>query len=159
MNILFTAGGRRVELIEIFQQEFKDNQIFVADIINSAPALYLGEERFVIPKMSDSDALERILEICQDKNINAIIPLIDPELEFYAQNIDEFLKRNIRIVISESTTVMMTRNKWETYEFFRRNDIPTPTTYLNIEKVKDFPVISKPIKGSASRNVQIIYNP
>lgn len=158
MNILFSAGGRRVEIIEIFIKELPNDKIFVADIVNSAPSLYIADEHFIIPKFTDKNCLKKVLNICENNNIDIIIPLIDPEVDFYSENYNTFLRKNVCLMLSGKNTVAIARNKWNTFNYFKDNDIPVADTFINKNDVSDFPVIAKPVHGSAGKGIFYVDN-
>ena len=156
MNILFTAGGRRVEIIEIFKKELPQDKILVADVVNTAPALYAGDAHFIIPKFQEDHCLEAMLAICQENHVDAVIPLIDPEVRFYAKNINQFLAKKIKVMISNPDAINVATNKWYSYQFFKEHDIPTPLTFMDKKDVQSYPVMVKPISGSASQSIFVI---
>ena len=153
MNILFTAGGRRVEIIQIFKKELLQDKIYVADISGTAPALYCGDEALVIPKFSHPQSLDVILDVCRKKHINVIIPLTDYEIDFYTQKEEIFTKNGVRVLLSGPCIVEIARDKWKTYLFFKENGIPVLDTFLRREDITNFPVAAKPKTGSAGIGV------
>ena len=158
MNFLFTASGRRVEIIEIFKKELCNDRIFTADIEKTAPALYIGRNSFLVPPLKDPQCLIKLISICRKNEINVIVPLIDPELDFYSKHLNTFLKNNIKILISRPDVISLGRYKYKTYHFLCENNIPTAITYRHKTEIKNFPVIAKPIAGSSSKGILLINN-
>jgi len=158
MNILFTAGGRRVEIIQIFKRELPKDKIYVADISGTAPALYCGDEAFLIPKFNEVHCLEVILRKCQEKKIDVIIPLTDFEIDFYTGKEGIFSKNNVRILLSGPAIVEIGRDKYKTFLFLKEHGIPVVDTFIRKEDVKIFPAIAKPKKGSAGLGLFSIAN-
>jgi len=158
MKILFTSPGRRVELIKIFKSVFPDYNLYGGDYDSTSPANYFLEKIFKLPYQIDDDYAIKILEICRKEKIDIVIPLIDPELNFFASKRKYFFDIGTFIMISSPQVIDICMNKWKTYQFFKKNNILCPKTWLgsnfNRGEFKK-PIIIKPCKGSASKNIFI----
>ena len=158
MKILFTSPGRRVELIKIFKSVFPDSDLYGGDYGPTSPANYFLEKVFKLPYQIDDIYTKKILEICRKEKIDIVIPLIDPELNFFARKRKYFFDIGTFIMISSPQVIDICMNKWKTYQFFKKNNILCPKTWLgssfNRGEFKE-PVIIKPCKGSASKNIFI----
>lgn len=153
MNILFTAAGRRVEIIEIFKKELPKDKVFAADVDNTAPGLYATQDAFIVPRFSEPACLQAILKLCKKHHIDVIIPLIDPEIDFYAAHAKAFLESGVRILLSDQSVVDIARDKWKTFLFFQRHSIPAIETFERKQQLKSLPAIAKPRTGSAGQGV------
>lgn len=161
MNLMILSPGRRVEVVNYFKKEFNNKgfKVYTLDMSPYAPALYEGDEGFVIEKnFNDLDSyINNIIEICVSKNVGAIITLIDPELVLLAKNKDKFLKNNIIPIVSNLDTIMYTFDK---YDFSKKlkdivNVIPTYKSYNDIKiaienNEVEFPIFAKVRDGSGS---------
>ena len=79
MNILFCSAGRRVELLKNFRKSMDSNdRIIAADLSNLAPALYVADAFYLVPRIDDPSYLDRITDICVKEKIDAVTTLIDP---------------------------------------------------------------------------------
>ena len=158
MKILFTSPGRRVELIKIFKSVFSDSNLYGGDYDPTSPANYFLEKVFKLPVQIDDNYAKKILEICRKDKIDIVVPLIDPELNFFARKRKYFFDIGTFIMISSPQVIDICMNKWKTYQFFKKNNILCPKTWLgssfNRGEFKE-PVIIKPCKGSASKNIFI----
>ena len=158
MKILFTSPGRRVELIKIFKSVFSDSNLYGGDYDPTSPANYFLEKVFKLPYQIDDNYAKKILEICRKEKIDIVVPLIDPELNFFARKRKCFFDIGTFIMISSPQVIDICMNKWKTYQFFKKNNILCPKTWLgssfNRGEFKE-PVITKPCKGSASKNIFI----
>ena len=93
MNILFCSAGRRVELLKDFRKSMdRDDRIIAADLSNLAPALYVADDYYLVPRIDDANYLDTILDICCREKINAVTTLIDPKSK-YLQKIVLVLKK------------------------------------------------------------------
>ena len=59
-------------------------KIVAVDVSPTAPALFMADENFLVPRIDDPTYFDKILEICQKCEIKAITTLIDPEIELLA---------------------------------------------------------------------------
>ena len=67
MNILLTSVGRRVELLKAFRYSMKRaniaGKIIATDLQKSAPAFFVADAAELVPKIGDSDYVEKLLDI------------------------------------------------------------------------------------------------
>ena len=164
MNLMILSPGRRVEVVQYFKKELHktDGKVFTLDMSPYSPALYEGDEAFVIKKdFNNLDSyIDNIIDICVKNNINSIITLIDPELVLLAQNRKKFLDNNIFVILSDLDEILFTFDK---YKFAKElkdkiNVIPTYNEYSEIRKALDnneveFPIFAKIRDGSGSAGI------
>ena len=63
MNILFCSAGRRVELLKDFRKSLNaDDRIVAADLSNIAPALYVADAHYLVPRIDSPDYIEKIVD-------------------------------------------------------------------------------------------------
>jgi len=162
INILILSCGTRNKIVQYFKKELNGKgAVMATDCSKLAPALYDADRYFVVPRMDSEGYLEVVLSICKENKIKAIISLIDPELSLLAKHKDAFLNIGVLPIISEYDEVEMCFDKYKMYNFLHKNGFKTPRSYTKKEKFNDdlekkiiqFPVFVKPIKGSASLNI------
>lgn len=69
------------------------------------------------------------------------------------------LERATPTVLNNSQSYRISRNKWLSYEFFRKNEIPTPKTHLlPTAQVSEFPCIVKELESSKGEGVFLVRN-
>lgn len=167
INILILSCGTRNKIIQYFKKELKNKGIVVAtDCSYLAPALYDADKHYIVPKIIDEDYLNVILSICKKNNIKAVLSLIDPELSLLAKHKQDFLDIGAIPIISDYKIVEMCFNKYELYKFLIQNGFKTARSYIDKEVFyKDikaglinYPVFVKPVKGSASININKVYS-
>lgn len=160
-NILITSAGQRVALVKDFQETLKrffpDGKVYTTDMNpRLAPAAYLSDGCFDVPRCTSEDYIESLLTICLGNNIGLIVPTIDTELAILAANKEVFLKQGVVASVSDYDFVMMCRDKRNTGVFFEKHDIRVPRT---IDKYHPtFPLFAKPYDGSLSTNLHYIKN-
>ena len=167
MNILILSAGTRNKIVQYFKKELNGKGLVVAtDCSKLAPAIYEADKYYIVPRIDDKDYLNCILDICIKEKINGLISLIDPELSLISENIVKFKEIGVTPIISEHRNVEMCFIKYKMYQFLVENGIRTAKTYIDKnEFYKDlekenmkFPVFVKPIEGSASININKVYN-
>ena len=167
MRILLTSVGRRGYLVKFFKETLANNdQIWGADNSKYAPAFHYCDNAFLLPKVTDTDYVDSLINFCKKNKIDMVIPLVDPELEVLAAQRQRFYDENIMVVISHPKTIEIAFDKYLTYKFGKENGINVPITVLSVEealklidegKLK-WPVAVKHRKGSASMNITYCQN-
>lgn len=159
MNILFCSAGRRVELLKDFRKSMdKDDRIIAADLSNLAPALYVADTYYLVPRIDDPAYLDRILDICRKEKINAVTTLIDPEIELLAKNRARFEEIGVEVLAPYTETAELCFDKFKMYQYLTAHGVPTTETWGDyasaMEAVESgslvFPVFVKPRTGSGS---------
>ena len=85
MNYLMLSVGRRSELLKDFKMSMEPGSKLVAtDLSPYAPALYMADKQYLVPRIDDPAYMDVILDICEKEEINAVTTFIDPEIEILA---------------------------------------------------------------------------
>ena len=142
MNILFLNCGRRVELIQAFKASGLYGTIFGSDIDHHAPALSFVDH--VLDVSLDYSTLE---SVCSKKNIDLVIPTIDPDLM-------RLRSSKAPVLISGDECIIICNNKMVTKAKAAELGIPVPET--RDPETCDLPYFKKPISGSAGEGVRVI---
>lgn len=128
MNVLISSAGRRVELVQLFQEaQGRAHRVFVCDSDTSASAacVYAGEgASFEVPPVSDYTAFkEAVIEQINHLDIKLVIPTIDPELSVWSRIKEEeeaFLREcNVHILVSSYGTLQLCYDKLMMQQFLR----------------------------------------
>lgn len=160
-NILITSAGQRVALVRGFQETLKrffpDGKVYTTDMNPKlAPAAYVSDGCFEVPRCTSEDYIESLLTICLGNDIGLIVPTIDTELAILSANKEIFANQGIFVSVSDYDFVMMCRDKRNTGEFFEKHGIRVPKL---IDKYHpSFPMFAKPYDGSLSTNLHYIKN-
>lgn len=161
-NILILSCGTRSKIVQYFKEELKGiGSVIATDCSALAPALYEADEYFIVPTVEEEGYLEEILSICKQKNIKAILSLIDPELSLLAAHKQDFLNIGTMPIISDPETIELCFDKYKMFNFLTHKKIRTIKSYIDKEQFYsdvengfiDYPVFVKPVKGSASINI------
>lgn len=164
INILILSCGSRNKIIQYFKKELEGKgKVIATDCSELAPALYDADKYYIVPRINEEGYLDTILDICKNNNVKAVLSLIDPELSLLAENKEIFLQNGIIPIISDFEVVEMCFDKYKMYQFLVANGFNTPKSYIDKEKfyqdveagIISYPVFVKPVKGSASININI----
>ncbi len=162
MNILILSAGTRNKVVQYFKKELSGSGTVVAtDCSRLAPAIYDADKYYIVPPMVQDGYLDVILDICEKEKIDAVLTLIDPEISLLAENADKFKALGTTPIVSDYDKVEMCFDKFKMYEFLTNNGFKTAKSYVDKESFYadldagkiTFPVFVKPVKGSASINI------
>lgn len=160
-NILITSAGKRVALTRYFKETltkvFPDAKVFTTDMNpEMAPAGYVSDGCFKVPRVTDCSYQEILLNICEENGVGMIIATIDTELLLLADLKSNFATKGIHVMVSDRKFVEMCRDKRNTGAFFENHGIRVPNSVDKHHPV--FPLFAKPYDGSLSTNLHYIKN-
>lgn len=166
-NILLLSVGTRNKVVQYFMENKSINDsVICTDMSIYAPALYEGDRFYITPHLKNDNYLEEIINICEKEKVSAIISLIDPELEVLSENQNIFSERGIKLLQSSIDVIKTSFDKFLFYKKLTRNNFKTQKSYFELKNIlKDlsnkqlkFPLFVKPNKGSASLNINKVYD-
>ena len=158
-NILCCNVGRRGRLMIDFRKSLNGvGQVIATDNWSVAPAIFLADNYYLVPKISDPNYIDTVLQICKQESIKAVFTFIDPEIEVLAANKDRFTENGILLMCPSKQSAHLCFDKYEMYKYLTKNGVETVQTYADYEsfyvsyqngEIK-FPVFIKPRTGSGS---------
>jgi carbamoyl-phosphate synthase large subunit len=159
INVLFTSGGRRVELLRAFRHAYREaglaGRLLATDIDPLAPALHEADAGFLVPPLADPDYIPTIARLCREEGVKLVFPLIDPDIPVLAHARAEIEASGARLAAVPAEAADLTRDKWETFRWLEAHKVPTPRTWLGQDLPKaglSLPVFIKPRFGSAGKH-------
>ncbi len=166
LNILFTSAGRRVALIQNFKESLArlgiSGRIVTTDLKKNAPASFIADAPELVPRVTDSNYISIIKDICKKYQIKLLVPLIDTELNIISLHQQDFEALDVTVLVSSYETNKICFDKRNTYNFFKTVGIPTPKILAPEEILADsgakYPFLLKPANGSSSIGVTRIRN-
>ena len=159
MNILILSCGTRNKIVQYFKKSVGDNgKIIATDMSSIAPAIYEADKYYIVPRITDSNYINVILDICKREEVSAILSLIDPELSLLAKHIIDFKKIGVTVIGSSYDLCEISLDKMQMNNWLIQNKINTAKSYNDKNEFYNdlergeisFPVFVKPIRGSAS---------
>jgi carbamoyl-phosphate synthase large subunit len=105
-------------------------KLTVADADTDAVGKYLHKDFVCIPKGDDPRFAEEILELCLQKKIQIILPLVTKELFSFAYHKKRFEDQGIRVLVSSEQAIETANNKSASYTFLKEKGIPVPEFFV-----------------------------
>jgi carbamoyl-phosphate synthase large subunit len=157
VNILFMSVGRRVELVRAFRDAYERlrlaGRIIAMDIDPLAPGLRVADIPLIVPRLDDPAFAPRLIEACREHQVSLVFPLIDPDIPVLGRLAPDLAAIGAHAATISSEHVATVSDKWQTYQFFNRLQLPTPKSWLpgDVDPERlEYPVFVKPRFGSAS---------
>lgn len=160
-NILVTGTGAIIGygIIESLRKSSFDVHVVAIDIYDYAYGQYLADKFYQGLPANDDEFIDFINEIVDKENIDLIIPGIEQDL--YKLHAFQTLI-NCPIVLNSDLSIILSKSKLKTYEFFKLNSkinlIPTlhNVSYEKCVEELGIPFLLKPISSYASKGIEII---
>lgn len=152
IHILLLGGGKRVSLAQRFIDAGtllnKQVKIFSYELHGDVPIQTVGTVIIGL-KWSDKNIIKHLLSVLRKYRIDIVIPNVDPAIEIASRL---KIQSQSFIPVSNKRECDIFYDKVKAYRWFNLNNIATPS----VENT--FPLIAKPVKGSASKGIIIIHN-
>ena len=162
LNVLLSSCGRRVGLMDCFRSALRDlgicGSVVAVDCSLTAPAFHLADAAWQVPRCSEPEFAQVIVELCQRESVRLAVPTIDPELPVYAGNRDLFAAVRTAVAVSGPDTVAIAADKVRTHQWLSEHGFATVRQAPANEALAQpsdwrFPLIAKPRRGSAGIGV------
>lgn len=159
MNILILSCGTRNKIVQYVKRELAGSgRVIATDMSANAPALYVADKYYLVPRITEPGYMELILDICRKERVDGVFSLIDPELSLLAKHEEEFRALGATVIGSSYELCERTLDKWQMFEWLLAHGYACAKSYIDKEKffrdVKagriSYPVFVKPVRGSAS---------
>lgn len=160
-NVLVLSAGRRVELVQAFQNAGQrlqiNSKVFATDMNpRLSAACHLADGSFKVSRVTAGDYIEELLRLCTENDVGLVVPTIDTELHLLAKKIDEFSKIGVNLIISSADLIEICRDKRESNKVFGELGIDCPKIY-DLKNIV-FPCFCKPYDGSCSIGAQVLHS-
>lgn len=136
----------------------KDTKVktIITDVDPWSSGRYLADVFEIVPSSKDPMYVDAVYDLCKKYEVDIYIPIIDYGFDQLSKNKERFLDIGTSLIISDPETIEITQDKWKTRQFFKQNNIPTPSTWLEKEEVQ-LPAIVKPrTEGRASIDAHMV---
>jgi carbamoyl-phosphate synthase large subunit len=126
----------------------------MGDMNSDCAGSHLGDEFVLMPPANAPDFAERVIDICRDRRIDLVIPIIDYEFLGWARASGRLAEVGTTVAISPLPALRRCEEKDETYRYFSKLGIPAVATWRAEEILEPaalpFPVYLKPRCGRGS---------
>ncbi len=152
LNVLITAGSRRVSLVRAFQRAVRASgggAVIVTDVNPLSPTVYTADRSYAVPMSTDPAYLGAVREICERERIGLLVPTIDDELTLFAEAAGAFFAAGIRVAVSPPDTTRACNDKLETARVLTSHGVPAAPTCRpdDLGEAPAFPLFVKPRCG------------
>jgi carbamoyl-phosphate synthase large subunit len=152
LNVLITAGSRRVPLVQAFQRALRatgGGSVIVTDVNPLSPTVYVADRSYPAPLSTDPSYLETILGICRTERVGLVIPTIDDELAVFASAVPMFASAGVRVAVSPAAAIETCNDKHATWQRLAGRGLPVAETFRPEDLPADptFPMFIKPRLG------------
>lgn len=125
MNILILSAGTRNKIVQYFKKAVGDDgKVIATDMSKLAPAIYEADQYYIVPRITDSNYINFILEICKKENILGVLSLIDPELSLLAEHENDFAAVGTKVIGSSYDLCERALDKMRMYEWLKAHGYP-----------------------------------
>lgn len=153
MRVLITGAGTATA-ISVLKALRRQNEIpvdiVVADAQKEVAGRYLADAFVQVPTAGDPDYLSTMVEVCDLKGIDLLIPIVDPEFLPLSHAAQELLDRGTRVAISGPKAIDICGDKLLLARFLASLGLPVARCYDGVEAVPvdaQFPLFVKPRLG------------
>lgn len=162
INILILSAGTRNKIVQYFKENLNTNgiktgNVIATDMSDIAPAVYEADKFYKVPKMTDSNYIDTVFDICKKENITGVLTLIDPELSLLARYEKEFNDLGVTVIGSSYDLCELSLDKYNMYKWLKEKNIKCAETFTDFNEFEkssiDYPVFIKPRCGSASISI------
>lgn len=160
-----SGGGVGRQCIKALKLGKKSYKIIGTDISPLSLGLYAVDKAYLVPKVTEPNYIQTLLDICKKEKAKILIPGSEAELLVVSEKRAEFIKEGILPLINNHQVISTCLDKRRTFQFLKKNGFKIPQTYVpkdqrDIKKGLKYPVVVKPYVGSGgSRGVFIAQNP
>jgi len=167
INVMVTGAGSGVgqSIVKALKISKLNLNIISADINELNAGLYRTKKSLIIPKIEKKNSLPMIISILKKNKIDILFIGSEIEIDFFATHRDFIYNQTgTNISVTNSDVVKIANDKFQTIDFFKKNKIKYPKSYI-VNSKKDLnslyskmkkPFILKSRFGTSARSVHLI---
>jgi carbamoyl-phosphate synthase large subunit len=164
LNVLITAGSRRVPLVRAFQRavaHHRGGHVIVTDVNPLSPAVHAANRAYRVPLSTAPAYIDAILDICLGERVSLVVPTIDDELVLFGGAVARFRDHGIRVAVSPTPTSALCEDKYATCRYLNDRGIPAARSWLpgELPAAPPFPLFIKPRRGRGSVGAHAVRTP
>ena len=158
LNILMTAGSRRVPLVHAFRNALRSTgtpgRVIVTDVNPLSPAVHVADRAYRVPLATDPEYVAELLAICQAEGVRLVVPTIDDELPLIGAARDRFRAVGAVVACSSEATALLCNDKYATCRHLAAAGVPAVDTWTlsDLPVNARLPLFIKPRSGRGAVN-------
>jgi carbamoyl-phosphate synthase large subunit len=163
LNVLITAGSRRVPLVRAFQAALRDlrqpGSVIVTDVNPMSPAVHVADRWHEVPLASHPGYIDSVLALCHTEAVSLVVPTIDEELVLFGQARSAFEDCGVRVAVSPPLTSRVCVDKYQTSTALRGWGVAAAKTFLpeHLPAEPPLPLFIKPRFGRGGSGAYPIF--
>lgn len=129
ITVLVSACGAQFMpgLADCLKQNGERNiRIIGVDMHSDKTVLQIVDNFYLVPRATDENYVDRILEICKLEKVDIVMPFMSVELLPLIDRKQEFEKIGVKVSVSGRESVEITNNKYRLYHFLQSKGIKVP---------------------------------
>lgn len=167
MNILLTSVGRRSYLVDYFKDALAGSGLVIGtNSIADCSGLQAVDIGYVVEDSSSPNYVDKLVEICQQHNIQLITSLHDLDLLILSEHKRRLQDAGVFVLTPDFSIAKQMFDKFECGEVLSKLGIHTPTSYLSLAEAKaalesfnlHYPVVVKSRFGFGSLGLKVCHN-
>lgn len=115
LKVLLTAcsGPGAEGIIHALRQHPRLNIYIIGGSVEDSESIgwILADDKVVIPYANDPQFIEKILDICEKKAVDLILPAFSDESMLLTQNLDRFTQKGVKILSPQYESTLLVHNK------------------------------------------------
>ena len=149
INITITSIGRRVHLQSAIKNAMVAKgirgRIIATDCSWSAPGLKFCDKGYEVPKSTDSNYIDALLNIIQSERVSFVIPANDIDLLVLSKAKDVFERYDVTLLAPSYENVVKCADKMESAKLFDELGLRTPKVFTDCDakETNSFPLVVK----------------
>ena len=111
--------------------------LIVGDCDGAAVGRLLHHQFVQLPQATDDNFIPAVLQICKERNIHVVLPLVTKELLPFANAKQIFADVGIKVLVSAVDAVTIANNKSGCYQFLQKKNVAVPA-FVVVSTVEEF---------------------
>ena len=131
INVLMTGAGApgAPGIIKCLLSDPSVNLV-IADADANATGRYLHDPFIQIPLADDPGYVAKLLQVCLENNIQALLPLVTKELFPLSLHKQEFEQQGTKVLVSSAEAIKVANDKSACYRFLHEKGLELPGFYI-----------------------------
>jgi carbamoyl-phosphate synthase large subunit len=156
-RVLITGGGTTTAVSALKGLRMGGDpsiHVVMGDMTAECAGAHLGNEFVALPSANQDDFRDRIVQLCRERHIDLVIPIIDHEFTAWSDVRPKLAAMGTHVAISSRTALEQCQEKDRTHQLFEKLGVSTIPTWrgdaIDDPRKLPFPVYLKPRCGRAS---------